>query len=218
MLSSEGDEWKRQRKIIAPAFSEKSNALVWKESLRQTTGMLKFWSNLDGNSVEFMKVKDTAPHTHVMALHVISGAGFGVRQVWDDEDEKELGRNAIPGFNTKKLNDNHKMAFKDSMTMLLKGVVFMAIFPVWFLSEFCNHSAKPRNNDLAGILPFQITKKLMQSHSECANYYEELYDSKAKQLESGETVDKGTMDLMGNTNLRCSDVHANDSRATGQGF
>jgi cytochrome P450 len=28
MLSSEGDEWKRHMKIVAPAFSEKSSALV----------------------------------------------------------------------------------------------------------------------------------------------------------------------------------------------
>src|ERR1700733_1831838 len=29
MLSSEGVDWKRQRRMIAPAFSEKSNAFVW---------------------------------------------------------------------------------------------------------------------------------------------------------------------------------------------
>ena len=142
MLSSEGDEWKRHRKIVAPAFSEKSNALVWKESLRQATGMLKFWSNLEGNDFDSMKVKDTASHTHLMTLHVISGAGFGVQQVWDDEDEKQLGMKAIPGFNTKKLNDNHKMAFKDSLDRLLKGIILMAIFPMWFLSQSCILSAE----------------------------------------------------------------------------
>src|SRR5208282_4856086 len=46
ILSTEGADWRRHRKIVAPAFSEKSNALVWKESVRQAAGMLKFWSTL----------------------------------------------------------------------------------------------------------------------------------------------------------------------------
>jgi cytochrome P450 len=28
LLTTEGDDWKRHRKIVAPAFSEKSNSLV----------------------------------------------------------------------------------------------------------------------------------------------------------------------------------------------
>jgi cytochrome P450 len=135
MLSSEGDEWKRHRKVVAPAFSDRSNALVWKESLRQATAMLNSWSNLAGNSPQSMKIKDTAPDTALMTLHVISGAGFGVRQVWDGEDEKQLGMKAIPGFNTKTLKDNHEMAFKDSLSTLLRGIIWMAIFPTWVLSE-----------------------------------------------------------------------------------
>ena len=134
ILSSEGDNWKRHRKIVAPAFSEKSNALVWRESLKQATSMLAFWSKLEGNCPRHMKVKDTAPDTALMTLHVISGAGFGVRQVWDDEDEKQLGVETIPGFNTTKLKDNHSLTFKYSLNTLLHGMIWMAIFPVWLLS------------------------------------------------------------------------------------
>lgn len=135
MLSSEGDNWKRHRKIVAPAFSEKSNALVWKESLKQGAGMVNYWSKQPGNSPTNIKVKDTAPDTALMALHVISGAGFGVRQDWDGEDEKLLGEKAIPGFNTKKLKDNHRLTFKDSLNTLLHGMIWMALFPVWLLSK-----------------------------------------------------------------------------------
>lgn len=81
ILTTEGEEWKRHRKIVAPAFSEKSNALVWKKTLRQTEGILDVWSKLDRNGSGSMKVKDTAPYTATMALHVICAAGFGVRQL-----------------------------------------------------------------------------------------------------------------------------------------
>lgn len=135
MLSSEGENWKRHRKIVAPAFSEKSNNLVWKESLRQGAGMLDFWSKLPGNSTGFINVKDTAPDTALMTLHVICGAGFGVRQLWGNEGEKELGNKAIPGFNTAELKGNHTLTFKNSLNTLLHSMIWMALFPVWLLSE-----------------------------------------------------------------------------------
>lgn len=138
ILTTEGPTWKRHRKVMAPAFSEKSNAMVWKESLRQAEGMLSFWTKLDdthkGTSTS-ITVKNVAKATAQMTLHVISGAGFGVRQVWDREDEEQLGSNVVPGFNTAKLNGAHTMAFKDSLYVLLENVIWMAILPVWLLSE-----------------------------------------------------------------------------------
>lgn len=142
MLSSEGDNWKRHRKVVAPAFSEKSNTLVWKESLKQGAGMLEFWSKLPGNSAECIRIKDTAPYTALMSLHVISGAGFGVRQSWDDGSEKQEGSKTIPGFNTTKLKDNHTLAFKDSLDTLLHGMIWMAIFPIWLLSKYDSHNLR----------------------------------------------------------------------------
>jgi cytochrome P450 len=135
ILTTEGPTWKRHRKIMAPAFSEKSNAMVWKESLRQAEGMLSFWAKLDGNPTTNMTVRDVAKATALMTLHVISGAGFGVRQAWDCEQESELGINVVPGFNTAKLNGEHKLAFKNSLYILLGNVIWMAILPVWLLSK-----------------------------------------------------------------------------------
>lgn len=135
MLSSEGDNWKRHRKIVAPAFSEKSNTEVWKESLKQGRSMLDFWSKLSGNSIGSIMIKDTAPDTALLTLHIISGIGFGVTQVWDFEGENQLGQHAIPGFNTSKLKDNHGLTFKNSLNTLLHGMIWMALLPVWLLSE-----------------------------------------------------------------------------------
>jgi hypothetical protein len=135
ILSLEGPEWKRHRKIVAPAFSERSNARVWEESLRQAAGLLKFWSDLEGNAPGDIKVKDTARETALMTLHVISGIGFGVMQNWPGEDEHQQGAKAIPGFNTANLGENHKLAFKDSLNTLVHGMIWMALVPVWLLSE-----------------------------------------------------------------------------------
>jgi cytochrome P450 len=135
VLSEEGAEWKRHRRIVAPAFSEKSNALVWKESLSQAVSMMKFWSKLEGNEPANIKVQDTARETAMMALHVISGAGFGVKQIWEGESEDLLGTKVVPGFNTAKLNGNHKLEFKDAINTLAHGMIWVAIFPIWLLSK-----------------------------------------------------------------------------------
>jgi len=130
ILTTEGEEWKRHRKIVAPAFSEKSNSLVWRESLRQGLEMVEVWSKLEGNTSGTMKVDDTAPYTANMALHVISAAGFGVEQLWAGEDEAKLGSKAVPGFNTSKLIGSHTLTFKESLKTLLRSIIWLAIFPV----------------------------------------------------------------------------------------
>ncbi|KAF8850616.1 cytochrome P450 monooxygenase-like protein [Acephala macrosclerotiorum] len=181
LLTTEGEEWKRHRKIVAPAFSEKSNTVVWKETSRQTDGMVGVWSKLDGNEPGSMKVKDTAPYTATMALHVICAAGFGVRQLWDGEDEGQLGTNTVPGFNTSKLIRGHTLTFKDSLNTLLDGIIWLAIFPVSLLKKS----------------PFELHKKLLRAFFECTDYFTELSEYKLQQIERGEKSEAGTMDIMG---------------------
>lgn len=195
ILTTEGEEWKRHRKIVAPAFSEKSNSLVWKESLRQGLGMIDVWSKLSGNVPEIMKVGDTAPYIATMALHVICAAGFGVRQLWAGEDEDKLKSNSVAGFNTSELIGNHTLTFKESLKTLLHSIIWLAIFPVSLLKKS----------------PFELHKKLLRAYSECNDYFSELSEFKVKQLEHGETTAKGTMDVMGPL-VRASERSPEDSK------
>jgi cytochrome P450 len=135
ILSSEGSDWRRQRKLIAPAFSERSNAFVWEQALQQAQSMLTYWSTLEGNSIEEMNIESTQRDTANLALHVICGAGLGVPQLWPHEDESILGNKRVLGFNTKKLSGNHKMDFKES----LRGstgleIVWLTVLPRWLIS------------------------------------------------------------------------------------
>ena len=88
-----------------------------------------------GNTSNDMKVKDTAPLTALMVLHAIGAARFGVKQLWDGEDEKLLGNTVVPGFNTRRLNGTHIFTLKDSLSTLLHGIIWPTIFPVGLLSK-----------------------------------------------------------------------------------
>jgi cytochrome P450 len=135
VLSAEWEDWRRQRKIIAPAFSEKSNAFVWEQTIGQSQSMLSYWASRPGNSAEEMKVGQAALDTANLALHVICGAGFGVPQTWPHEDELSLGNAKVPGFNTAKLGEGHKLTFKTSLRQSTGiEIVWLTVLPQWLLS------------------------------------------------------------------------------------
>lgn len=134
ILTTEGPTWKRHRKIVGPAFAEKSNLLVWEETIRQTGGMLNSWSERSGNTKDSMTVHDGDVDVAHLALHVISGAGFGVTQLWEGDSEDQLGENIIPGFNTRKLTKGHILTFKSALQQLISGIIWRMLAPDWFLS------------------------------------------------------------------------------------
>jgi len=80
VVSVEGGEWRRQRRIMTPQFNEKSNAVVWKESLFQAGEMIRGWTD---NTSETKGIVCTLGKDAMrLSLHVISRAGFDVRCLW----------------------------------------------------------------------------------------------------------------------------------------
>jgi hypothetical protein len=135
-LTSDGPDWKRQRKIIAPGFTEKNNARVWELGLKQGQSMLGYWASKEGNSIEEMKVRNTALDTATLALHIICGAGFGIPQVWPHEDESILGDKKMVGLNTKLPAEGHKLTFKEALVYSTGlQIAWFSVFPEWFLSK-----------------------------------------------------------------------------------
>ncbi len=127
ILTQEGSDWRRHKKIVGPSFSEKSNRLVFEESLRQAEGMLALWASQGNNTKEFMKVENAAEDTATLSLHVIMAAGFGIPQLWPNEDEEKLEGKGVPGFSEPTPSGNHKMTFGDSLIMVLKNLPWFIV-------------------------------------------------------------------------------------------
>lgn len=134
IISQEGSEWRRHRKVVGPSFSEKSNKLVFEESLRQAESMMGSWSQQGKNNESDMKVENAAHDTATLSLHVICAAGFGVPQIWPEESEEKLQGTIVPGFNTVKLTGGHTLPFKESLNSMLKNILWLIVLPRWFLS------------------------------------------------------------------------------------
>ncbi|KAL8935734.1 MAG: hypothetical protein Q9216_005287 [Gyalolechia sp. 2 TL-2023] len=70
LATTEGQQWQRHRKVTATCFNERNNEIVWSESVRQSVGMLQFWSSKPS-------IRSAADDTRTLSLHVLASAGFG---------------------------------------------------------------------------------------------------------------------------------------------
>ncbi len=121
-----------------PSFSEKSNRMVFEESLRQTEGMLGLWSSQQKKLEGSLKVENTAEDAATLSLHVICAAGFGVPQLWPNEDEEKLMGNGVQGFSEHEVKGNHSLSFKNGLNQLLKKLTWFVMFSPSILSKSRN--------------------------------------------------------------------------------
>lgn len=119
VLSSNGDSWSRQRKIVASAINEKISRTVFNESVTQTQGLLE--ETLGGKSAaDTTKIFDAMKK---ITINVLSGAGMGTSVPWDDDRNEKPS----PGF---------KMTYIEACRVVIKAMVGPIILPLWFLDNY----------------------------------------------------------------------------------
>ncbi|KAJ3256078.1 hypothetical protein HK103_005761 [Boothiomyces macroporosus] len=101
VVTTEGQEWKRHRKISAPNFGEKNNIKVHSETVYVVESLIKLWEKEGMDSVNTTKVMFN------IALHVFSGAALGVQLTWNDEGQVPKG---------------HRYTFKQSLKNMLNNL------------------------------------------------------------------------------------------------
>jgi cytochrome P450 len=104
-----GETWQRHRRLTTPPFNEKNSALVWMESLGQAKDMVAEWEEkgkYDGTAM--------ARDTMKLALHVLSGAGFGKSYKFD-----AVGMTSAP--------EGHTMSYRDALGSILKDMLIPII-------------------------------------------------------------------------------------------
>lgn len=175
VVVTEGQHWRRHRKVTTPSFSEKNNRVVWDESLQQSQAMLTHWN----------RGHDSSPTLHDMdadmmslSLHIISKAGFGVRCLWPHEESAGVeGQNER--LTSSKPPPGHTMSYKEAMSKLMKNVIWIPILPKW----------------LRDVLPFEGPRTASVAYEEWGMYMKELYEMKMTHIREGRTTEG--LDLLG---------------------
>ena len=118
VVSSEGQEWRRQRKVTSPPFTEKNNQLVWAESMRQAQLALRKWTG--GHEGEGRTFTTLAADATRITLNVISQAAFGIRIGWPGV---EAGSHEQVAHASDKVASGQRLSFAEALESLSKNVV-----------------------------------------------------------------------------------------------
>ncbi|RAH47808.1 cytochrome P450 [Aspergillus brunneoviolaceus CBS 621.78] len=92
VFATNGDEWKRHRRMFAASLDERISRIAWSESREQAQSMLKYLSNHPGG--------DTLTGLRNLAINVIGQAGYTKTTPWspaplrDSADQEEHARTA----------------------------------------------------------------------------------------------------------------------------
>ncbi|EUC59293.1 cytochrome P450 family protein [Rhizoctonia solani AG-3 Rhs1AP] len=111
LISVEGELWKRQRRIAAPAFSDKNNYLVWEVAKEFTEQMIRSWGSRQSMTVHDVSEDLALP----LSICVIAKAGLGQDVLW--------GSDTVP--------KGHRLAFKDALTIVSSTMFLPLILPNW---------------------------------------------------------------------------------------
>ncbi|KJZ79357.1 hypothetical protein HIM_01508 [Hirsutella minnesotensis 3608] len=82
MSTIEGPRWRTQRKMVNSCFSEYTSEIVWSESIKLASQMLRSWASKP-------LVTCTAHDTRLLSLLVLSRAGFGKSHDFEGFDDRQ---------------------------------------------------------------------------------------------------------------------------------
>lgn len=119
VLTSSGESWSRQRKLVASVINERISRTVFQESLQQTKGLVS--EVLAGGEVgESTRVFDMLKK---ITINVLSGAGMGASVEWDDDkDDKPI--------------EPYRQTYMEAVKHVINGVAGPIILPEWFLLNY----------------------------------------------------------------------------------
>ncbi|KAI0261580.1 cytochrome P450 [Gloeopeniophorella convolvens] len=112
LVTTNGEDWRRHRRIVGPAFNNSTYSLVWSETLRVYRDMVSTEGWTGKASVSLQPVQ---AYTIRLALFVISACGFGVSSQWDCASTNEDGT----------------MSMHEAMRIWVDSVFIRVIAPSW---------------------------------------------------------------------------------------
>lgn len=119
VLTVNGAEWSRHRKIIGPGFQERNCKLVWSESIVQAKDMLEQVVQQGETTIQ-----EIAKNITIVAMHVLSAAG--------------AGRSYAFNAGLQQLEPGHKKSYAETMSFVLQNMIRVIILmefkiPLWLL-------------------------------------------------------------------------------------
>ncbi|KAL2059968.1 hypothetical protein VTL71DRAFT_10123 [Oculimacula yallundae] len=115
VLSTNGEDWQRHRKITAATFSNATNRLVWAESIRQTRQMVEHHTTSDEPSPGM--ITTIGSDLSKLFLHVFTRVALGISYDFHSESEE-----LVP--------EGHRMSYRDCLHNVLDDITLLHVVPM----------------------------------------------------------------------------------------
>ncbi|KAH7105180.1 cytochrome P450 [Auriculariales sp. MPI-PUGE-AT-0066] len=113
LVASDDEVHKRQRKAIAPAFTERNMQMVWDEAFRVAQGVFQTEEWCDKQRVSIDHALDMMAE---VMMHVIASCGFGRKLSFD---------------RTRSIPAGHKMSLEDAVRQIAHHSMLKILVPRW---------------------------------------------------------------------------------------
>ena len=160
VLITEGNEWRKHRKIVGSAFTDSTNELDWRMSTKVTRDWMKDLERRADPATHTTQVDDVSKLCLHLALSVICSTAFGVTI-------------ASPGAPPDPLPERHLYNFKDTLEGALE-TLFVTV-------------ATPK---AIAWLPLQKLKQAKRYKAELDRYMTEIVDERRKALAQGQDEER----------------------------
>lgn len=215
VLTTESSIWRMHRKVTSPSFNERNAALVFREAIVQTQGMLRMWTGPEGNTRK-EPLNSLQRDTMRLALNIISYVGFGMQLLWPGETHAAGTDPKLLKYGSHEPSVGHQLSFTDTMEFLLERLLVLLILPRWILREYSFvlyfdlvSSYKTLMLWTTELLPFEKIKKAVLAYDEYIKYMNELLDEKIEDARKGDHIEG--MDLMGQLAKSCFGTENKDA-------
>lgn len=123
VLTDNGDQWAKQRKVIASVINERISKAVFNESIRQTDGLLgEVYDHADGRASETNRIFNMMKK---ITIHVLSGAGMGAQVEWNSNENE-------------KPREGYKMTYIEACKAVIDATAGPIALPTWVMNCWPN--------------------------------------------------------------------------------
>ena len=132
ILTSEGALWRLHRRVTSASFNERNAALVFRETVHQTRGLVAEWRGRGRDAT----IRSLEHDSMALMLNIIGYVGFGLRLLWPGQTLPPGTDPRLAKYASLDAPEGHTMSFADSLRSTLDHLLLLMIFPKWILSTF----------------------------------------------------------------------------------
>ncbi|KAK4202178.1 putative cytochrome P450 E-class, group I [Triangularia verruculosa] len=125
--TSDGAEWRRQRKVIATCFTEQANAFAWSDTVTRAHDMLRYW-------ISQPSLTTAADDLRTLSLGIMSQVGFGE----DSRFEGHQERLRAGGTSTTSHKDTLQEILENCVLIMALGPEVLAKLEGWLPKKLEN--------------------------------------------------------------------------------